>query len=66
MKEDIDLAGEAEDGNKAVKTAKDLCPDVVVMDITMPNLNSMDAVKQIKKSIPETKIMILRDLSDIV
>ncbi len=59
LEEDIDLIGEAEDGNKAVKMAKDLCPDVVVMDITMPNLNGIDAVKQIKKAIPETKVMIL-------
>jgi len=59
LEEDIDLVGEAEDGNEAVKMAKDLCPDVVVMDITMPNLNGIDAVKQIKKAIPETKVMIL-------
>jgi two-component system response regulator NreC len=59
LEEDIDLVGEAEDGNKAIKMAKDLRPDVVVMDITMPNLNGIDAVKQIKKAIPETKVMIL-------
>ncbi len=59
LEEDIDLVGEAEDGNEAVKMAKDLCPDVVVMDITMPNFNGIDAVKQIKKAIPETKVMIL-------
>jgi two-component system response regulator NreC len=39
--------------------AKDLCPDVVIMDITMPNLNGIDVVKQIRKSIPETKVVIL-------
>jgi YesN/AraC family two-component response regulator len=66
LEEDIDLAGEAEDRNEAVKMAQDLCPDVVIMDITMPNSNGIDAVKQIKKSIPETRIMILWDLSDIV
>jgi two-component system, NarL family, response regulator NreC len=59
LEEDIDIIGEAEDGNNAIKMVKDLCPDVVIMDITMPNLNGIDAVKQIKKSIPETKVIIL-------
>lgn len=59
LEEDIDIVGEAEDGNNAIKMVKDLCPDVVIMDITMPNLNGIDAVKQIKKSIPETKVIIL-------
>ncbi|KKN13234.1 hypothetical protein LCGC14_1008390 [marine sediment metagenome] len=59
MEKDIDMIGEAEDGNKAINMAKDLCPDVVIMDITMPNLNGIDVVKQIRKSIPETKVLIL-------
>jgi two-component system response regulator NreC len=59
LEEDIDIVGEAEDGNEGIKMAKELCPDVVIMDITMPNLNGIDAIKQIKKSIPETKIMIM-------
>jgi two-component system response regulator NreC len=59
LEEDIDIVGEAEDGNNAIKMVKDLCPDVVIMDITMPNLNGIDAIKQIKKSIPETKVIIL-------
>ncbi len=59
LEDDIDMIGEAEDGNEAIKMAKDLCPDVIIMDITMPNLNGIDTVKQIKKSIPKTKVMIL-------
>ncbi len=59
LENDINIVGEANDGDEAIKMVKDLCPDVVVMDITMPNLNGIDAVKQIKKSMPKTKVMIL-------
>lgn len=59
LEEDIDIIGEAEDGNEGIKMAKELCPDVVIMDITMPNLNGIDAIKKISKSMPETKVMIM-------
>lgn len=59
LEEDIDIVGEAEDGNEGIKMAKELCPDVVIMDITMPNLNGIDAIKKISKSMPETKVMIM-------
>jgi len=59
LEEDIDVLGEAEDGNEGIKMAKELYPDVVIMDITMPNLNGIDAVKRIKKSLPNTKVIIL-------
>ncbi len=59
LEEDIDIVGEAEDGNEGIKMAKELCPDVIIMDITMPNLNGIDAIKKIKKSLPKTKVMIM-------
>jgi DNA-binding NarL/FixJ family response regulator len=59
LEEDIDIVGEAEDGNEGIQMAKELCPDVVIMDITMPGLNGIDAIKQIRKSMPETKVMIM-------
>ncbi len=59
LEKDIDIAGEAEDGNEGIKMAKELCPDVVILDITMPNLNGIDAVRRIKKSVPNTKVIIL-------
>ncbi len=59
LEEDIDIAGEAEDGNEGIKMAKELCPDVVILDITMPNLNGIDAVRRIKRSVPNTKVIIL-------
>ncbi len=56
---DIEIVGEAENGREAIKKAEQLNPDVVLMDITMPELNGMDATRQIKKRFPSIKIMIL-------
>ena len=55
----IEVAGEAEDGRDAVRKTETMQPDVVIMDIAMPLLNGVEATKQIKKSSPETKIVIL-------
>lgn len=59
MEMDINIIGEAKDGDDAVKMAKNLCPDIVIIDITMPILNGIDAVKQIKRYLPDTKVLIL-------
>jgi two-component system, NarL family, response regulator NreC len=45
--EDIEVVGEASDGREAVKMAETLKPDIVVLDITMPNLNGIEAARQI-------------------
>ena len=51
--------GEAEDGSVAVRMAKELRPDIVIMDIAMPNLNGIDATREIKAALPETKVIVL-------
>ena len=56
---DIRVIGEAENGREAFAKAFELDPDVVVMDIGMPSLNGIEAVKTIKKSRPEIKVLIL-------
>ena len=56
---DITVVGEAADGRETVGLVKQLRPDVVVMDITMPKLNGIDAACQIKHSCPSTQIVIL-------
>jgi len=56
---DLEVAGEASDGNEAVRLARELKPDVIVMDIAMPGLNGIEATKQIKELQPRTIILIL-------
>ncbi len=61
---DIEIIGEAKTGREAVQMATSLRPDVIVMDIAMPLLNGLQATRQILKSLPETKILILSAHSD--
>ena len=53
------VCGEASNGREAVEQAKELHPDIVVLDITMPQLNGVDATPLILKASPETKVLIL-------
>ena len=55
----IEVIGEAEDGREAIQKVGQLRPDVVVMDITMPALNGLQATRQIKRQFPEVKVLIL-------
>ena len=56
-KNGYEVAGEADNGLKAVDKYKELTPDLVLMDITMPEMNGIDAVKNIKAIDPAAKIV---------
>jgi RNA polymerase sigma factor (sigma-70 family) len=60
----IQVVGEADNGRITVQTARELSPDLVIMDITMPELNGIEATRQIKTMNPDTKIIALSMHSD--
>ena len=54
-----DVCGEAADGREAVEMTKRLKPDVIILDITMPKLNGLEATRQILKADPKARVLIL-------
>ena len=56
---DIEVVGEASDGEQAVKSARDLHPHVIVMDCALPKINGLDATRKIIEHSPETAVLML-------
>jgi DNA-binding NarL/FixJ family response regulator len=61
---DIEIIGEAGNGREAVELARRLKPDLILMDLVMPEMDGIQATKMIKSEIPEIKIMMLTSFSD--
>lgn len=56
---DFEIVGEAENGRDAVRSVAELNPDVVLMDLTMPGMNGMEAILDIKRRHPEVRVLVL-------
>ncbi|MBI3551535.1 MAG: response regulator transcription factor [Elusimicrobia bacterium] len=60
----VEVVGEAADGNEAVRMAKKLKPDVILMDIKLPHLDGVSATRIIRKECPNTNVLILSSFED--
>lgn len=56
---DIEVVGEAEDGRETIRGAERLTPDLILMDLSMPRMNGIEAIREIKKRCPGTRILVL-------
>ena len=65
LSEEFELAGVVEDGRAMVEAAKTLRPDVIVADITMPHLNGIEALAQLKRDDPDVRVVFLTMHRDI-
>jgi DNA-binding NarL/FixJ family response regulator len=61
---DFEIVGAASDGHELVQQVMRLEPDIVVLDISMPRLNGMEAARQIRESLPDAKIVVLTQYAD--
>ena len=57
--EDLQVVGEAVDGQEAIRKAQELKPDLALVDISMPRMNGLDVTRRLKKILPEIAIIIL-------
>ena len=65
LESEFDLVGTVEDGRALLDASKKMRPDVIVVDISMPMLNGIEAVRQIKKNDPQTKVVFLTMHPDV-
>lgn len=64
LHDDVDVVGEADTGAAAVQQARDLSPDVVLMDLVMPEMSGLDAIRQIRTDVPEAQVLVLTSYTE--
>ena len=62
--EDIKIVGEAESGKDAVQLARKCAPDVILLDVALPGINGAEAGRQIRRALPNSKLLVLSSYSD--
>ena len=63
-REGFQIAGEAADGFEAVRLARELHPEVAILDVGMPLMNGLDAAREMHKSVPDTRVLLLTMYED--
>ena len=64
LQEDIEVVGEAANGREAIDQTAELLPDVVLMDLVMPEIDGIEATRTIKAACPSTQVIVLTSFSD--
>lgn len=64
VQDDIEVVGEAADGEEAVALVQTLLPDVVVMDLVMPRLDGIEAIRRIRENAPSTRVIVLTSFAE--
>jgi NarL family two-component system response regulator LiaR len=64
LQDGLDVVGEAEDGEQAVSEAERLRPDVILMDLVMPNLDGVGAMRALRERLPDARVIVLTSFAD--